>query len=145
MKVLVLHHIEPEYQDFFNSEDLFRELFKHLRRDTYDRIILSTLSGIIYPDLRGTITEHREWDYLWESPFDAEYESWYSEYGYDRNDVIPVPTVHKWTYLYDWIKSLKGHAVTVASGLRGECLLDLETALSHLGISFTRLEQCCYG
>ena len=32
MKVLVLHYIEPEYRDFFNSEDLFLELFKHLRR-----------------------------------------------------------------------------------------------------------------
>ena len=32
MKVLVLHYIEPEYRDFFNSEDLLRELFKHLRR-----------------------------------------------------------------------------------------------------------------
>lgn len=32
MKVLVLHYIEPKYRDFFNSEDLLRELFKHLRR-----------------------------------------------------------------------------------------------------------------
>lgn len=145
MKILILHHIEPEYRDFFNDEDLFRELFRHLRRQTYDRIVLTTISGRVYTELEAVISEHREWDYYWEDPTDEAYALWYSERGYDRADVIPAPTVHGWTYLYDWLKDLRSHAVTIAGGLRGECLLDLETALAHLGISFTRLEQCCYG
>jgi len=53
MKVLVLHHVEPEWREFFNEEDLFRNLFRHLRRKRYDRVILTTLSGQIYPGLKN--------------------------------------------------------------------------------------------
>lgn len=145
MRVLILHHVEPEYRDFFNEEDLFRHLFTHLRRHAYDRIILATLSGVVYPELIGVISEEYEWDYYWEDPNDPEYAAWYEEYDYDRADVIPAPTVHRFTHLYPWLKALRGHSVTIAGGLRGECLRDLETALSHLGIRFSRLEECCYG
>ncbi len=145
MRVLLIHHVEPEYRDFFNEEDFFRDLAANIDANGYDRIILTTISGIVYPELRRLISEEHEWDYYWERPDDPEYFTWYEERGYDRADVIPSPTVHGFTYLYDYLKSLIGHAVTIAGGLRGECLLDLETALAHLGIPFTRLEQCCYG
>ena len=75
---------------------------------------------------RSVITDHFEWDYYWEDPEDEHYHEWYAERGYDVRDVIPSPTVHGWTYLYAWLKELRGHAVTVAGGLRGECLLDLD-------------------
>jgi hypothetical protein len=145
MKILVLHHIEPEWREFFNEEDLFRNLFIHLKRKHYDKIILATLTGIVYPELRPIITQEFEWDYYWEDPVAEEYRAWYEERGYNITDVIPVPTVHRWTYLYDWIKSLRGHRVTIAGGLRSECLRDLEEALAHTGVCFSRLESCCYG
>ncbi|MFL6284479.1 MAG: hypothetical protein ACJ74Q_15145 [Pyrinomonadaceae bacterium] len=144
MKILILHHIEPEYSDFFNEEDYFRHLFNHLSKRAYDRIILTTLSGIVYPELRNVISDEYEWNYYWEDPDDPAYRTWYEEYGYDPADIIPSPTVHQRTYLYEWIKNLKGHDVTLAGGLREECLLDFETALTHLGIPFVRLEECCY-
>lgn len=145
MRVLVLHHIEPQWREFFNEEDLFRNLFRHLSRNRYDRVILSTHAGVIYPELRPVITDSFEWDYYWEDPRLEEYKAWYAEYGYDISDVIPVSTVHGWTYLYPWMKNLRGHLVTVAGGLRTECLRDFEEALQHLGIKFKKLESCCYG
>lgn len=145
MRVLILHHIEPQWREFFNEEDLFRNLFRHLRRKRYDRIILTTQAGVIYPELEPVITEWHEWDYYWEDPGCEEYKAWYAEHGYDISDVIPVSTVHQWTYLYEWIKDLHGHQLTIAGGLREECLRDFEEALLHLGIKFRRLESCCWG
>jgi len=82
-------------------------------------------------------------------------ENWW--FGYSPDEVSEYDTEpmvynedhvyegHEWLRVYDWIKELKGHQISVCGGFRNECFLGLTSTLDHLGIKYKTIEQCVYG
>ncbi len=61
-----------------------------------------------------------------------------------HNDNANYPG-HEWLFVYEWIKDLKGHQVSVCGGHEQECLLGLQTTLDHVGVKYKTIERCVYG
>ncbi len=143
MKILILQHIEPLWEEKFNIDELINNVIKHINRSKYDKVILTTLEYTGgYEELKPFIDMEKEFSYAWENP-ETEKE-WYKNNNIDTKDIIEVSTPHGWAYLYDWIKRLKGHKVSVCGGYDGECLTDLQDILTYLNIPFKRVESCIY-
>jgi hypothetical protein len=114
-----------------------------MRRARYDRVILASQDGGDgYEELRHLIDCFEAWSFDWSDPI-ANAES-YRRDGFEPEQFIEVTGHHRWAYLYPWVRDLKGSQVSVAGGIDGSCLLDLEDSLRHLGIRYRRIESCIF-
>ena len=139
MRILVIHHVEPQWEEWFNKKELLKALRRHIRKNKYDQVIQSVWDDQnMYDELESYTTTWVNWDYGWDME-DIE------EYGMDRNDFIEVSSHHEYTYLYPWIKDLAGHEVNICGGHRDACLRDLEESLEYLRIEYTTIESLVYG
>ncbi len=144
MKILILHHIEPMWEHLFchYPEDYFQLIEEHLEAVLYDKVILTTLEYTGgYDALRHLWDIEEEWSYGWEDPeFNVE---WYNNSHIKADDIIPA-LGHEFTYLYPWIKELKGHKIHLAGGGDSECLQDLVDSLCHLDIPYKKIYNLIY-
>jgi hypothetical protein len=143
MKILIIHHVEPQWVKSFNRDenDYLLDIENHVIHNDYDRIIMTTLEGDGYQFLEEICHQHEEWSYAWDNP-ETESE-WYDDCNIDTEDIISS-SGHEYTYLYPWIKNLAGHEITILGGADGECLEDLRCALNHLEIEFDEVRELIY-
>lgn len=142
MTVLLIHHLQTCWdQSLFKisgkySEEIATELVEFLSENHYDRVILTQFDNWQFEDmhhysgLSQFVHECHEYGYGWEAEmFDDE-----SDYidGGNHSEVVYTP---------DWIKNLKGCEVHLCGAFDGECIEDMEIALSHCVGDFKRLEQ----
>jgi hypothetical protein len=143
-KVCILHHIEPMWSGEFHERTLFKNIGKWMDENLGDmrEVILTTMEGECgYDHLWEWITKVEEWAYNWGNPEDPHERKWYEQNRIDPEDIIPA-LGHEFTYLYPWIKDLRGYKVYLMGGCQGECLQDLKDALDHLGIEYENVFNC---
>lgn len=146
MRILIIHHLQPMWSEGLRqfhgvtSEQVMRRMVKFLRKNPYDRVILTQ-----YEHWEPS-TEHVE------TGLDRHVNHW-EEYGYGWTRTCLLAEPHRFAeggthseavYLAQWMRDLKGHSVSICGAFDGECIDDLETALNHLEIEFSRLEEFIY-
>ena len=144
MKILIIHHVGPMWERSFDREKLTTEIINHIESNYYDKVIATTLEGgDTYLELMPYVNVIKGWSYGWEIDEKLSDLEYAEQYGIDRND-ITESTGHPYAYLYQWIKDLKGHEITLMGGSLYECLYDLETTLEHLDIPYNTVYECTY-
>jgi len=144
MKVLIVHHVEPMWESLFDltPEEYVDQIINYIDDHAYDKIIMTTMEGDGYEELGYKCDTHEEWSYGWEDP--EEYPQWYNDSSIDPADIIPA-NGHEFTYLYPWIKNLKGSKIDLIGGAWSACLEDLTNALDHLNIEYNMIVKLIYG
>lgn len=139
MKTLIIHHLESMWESSYIStggityEDLLFKFRDHLEEQEYDRVILTRFEDIRFePEhdiIREFVDELYDYAYGWEDNEDTQGE-----------DFCEGGTHSERVYIADWMRSLSGD-VYISGAFEGECIEDLEIALSHLGIEFKKVRQ----
>lgn len=143
MRILILHHLEPcwseGYKKFGTSfERLQEKVVDFLRGSVFDKVILTrfedmdicTSEGYSF-EFADLISDVREYGY-----------GWPAEALLDMPDRFCAGGSHSEAVLIDdWMLPLKRATVTIAGAFDGECIEDLEIALRHLGVNFSREES----
>lgn len=147
MRILIIHHVEPHWEEGFDKDEILAKINSHLATHAYDKIILSmqTPSDPAYPELleKGCVIE--EWLLGFCAYDDPDWHDFYISHGMSPDDLIMAARMNDWVYLYPWIKQLAGNEIHIAGGGDdGNCLTGLEDCLLHLGISYHRVEDCIY-
>lgn len=142
-RVLILHHIEPMWERFFDPSKLLKAVRKHIKKNHYDRVILTTFEGTPgYPEIAQLVDTVFGWSYAWEDSVEASREV----FDYlEPHRFIEVSTHHQVAYVYPWIETLRGMELFVCGGHRDECLQDLLETLEHLKMPYQTVESCIYG
>ena len=166
MKVLVIHHLEPTWsQAYINFgcttfEELCEKTAAHIEASSYDKVILTQFeqteleNHYPYYPLIGLVNDIREYGYGWDAASmadedeDGEPEDVLAiideqgEYKDRFCNVVCKGGNHSEVVLVDsWMRSLVGCEVDICGAFDGECIEDLEIALSHLKIDFNRVES----
>lgn len=138
MKVLIIHHLEPiwqdEYQKFGTSfEELVEKFHEHLSNETYDLVILTRFEeyriGEDYWQIAQYIHSVETYAYGWEKQNMLDNPDRFCEGGSHSEAVL----IEDWMHLAD-------HDVYISGAFDGECIEDLEIALTHCGVKFSRIE-----
>lgn len=144
MRVLIIHHLEEEWNESYKryGTSFSKEAAKvvdHIDENDYDLVILTRFE-------QDELGEEHLWHGL-DSLVDKVY-----AYGYSwERDMIPdFPHNQKWcdggyhseiVLIEDWMEELKGHEVDLCGAFDGQCIEDMEFALSHVGVEFNRIEE----
>lgn len=148
--VLIIHHLEPEWEDayrrFDTSFDELQEKFiQYLNGHNYDKVILTrfddhraTIEDGYFPCLLDEIDKVENYGYGWErTEVDAQING-----GRERSENWADGGSHsEVVWLADFLKELKGNKLNISGAFDGECLEDLEVALSALSIKYKRIES----
>lgn len=146
MKICILHHVEPMWEESFNPVQLRGAIRKHFRKhhQDYDLVILTSLEGFdgdMYSWALELVDRHEQWSYTWDNPED--YPEWYEDNGIDTEDIISA-NGHEWAYVYPWIRELKDAEWFLMGGHESECLQDLVDTLDYLGAKYTKIHDCIF-
>lgn len=141
-KVLILHHFESYWEKGFVMKGLPFWAFQnrvstHLEGSEYKRII---------------VTRFEDWqkgpehDFMFEMGLEPEFQQY--DYGWDEEQMkrsgceyVEGGVHSEVVWIPEWLKELKGEKVNLAGAFDGECIEDMEIALSSQGIDFDRLED----
>lgn len=147
MKVLILHHVEPMWAQALKRFDtsfeaLQEKILDFLAENVFDKIILTRFedwkacpSEGYFPELLDKVSNVHEYAYGWEREELEAHPDLFCEGGTHSGAVL----------LADWMIPLKRADVTIAGAFDGECIEDLEIALTHLGVKFGREESLIVG
>lgn len=141
MKTLIIHHLEPMWENGYNKFgttcfDLCTGLTEFLEKNCFDQIILTQFEDWnpqpIHHEtgLSDFITKYEEYSYGWERDC-FRHENEFCEGG-THSEVVWLP---------DWLKGLRNHSVSLCGAFDGECIEDMEIALSHCVGNFSRIEE----
>lgn len=163
--ILILHHIEAEYEEDFEPEylDTIATYLKFVG-DKLEAVIWTSQEGIpirsqylrsklykhafrkLYLTVEDvTVSRFETWDF---APYDEAYfELPWGQGECPEGDCIQVSSHHRYTYLYPWMRELKQYSgqIVVGGGMKYECLLDLREALTHLEIDYRTEDILVYG
>lgn len=163
-KVLIIHHLEPEWSEAYmrvggiTFEKLCKKTAKHIKKSDYSRVILTQFNPIglhesyPYEPLIGKVDEVHEYGYGWElESFDfTETDSATASENLAKGEVVhdrygqglAKGGYHSQVVLVDdWMFELAGHEVYLCGAFDGECIEDMEIALSAAGVSFNRISK----
>ncbi len=139
MKTLIIHHLESIWDDGYRKmsgvsfEELVWKFLDHLETFHYDRVILTRFESCgLEPEhepISHYITDVFEYAYGWEAEELENYPDRFCEGGTHSEAVL----------IEDWMK-IDGE-VFISGAFDGECIEDLEIALSHLEDPFKRIEE----
>jgi len=165
MNVLILHHFSSYWENGFNNEGTSFEnemgkVTDYIKNTNIDQVILPLFEGeetnydhyklVNICSERGIMLKVTEYGYNWRIPEDEEcYLEWSKENkeGVDwckstRDDAEEDNIV----VIEDWQKELKyANKVLVAGAFEGQCVRDLEDALTAINISYERVEGLIVG
>ena len=137
-----MHHVEPEWEHGLNQygtslDEVVNKIARHLEKNEYDKIILTRFCDNTIPDDLYIIADHidivYDYGYSWESDmFDECNEGIDFCAGGNHSQVVE---------LCDWQKDLVGHEVNLCGAFDGECIEDMEIALSYLKVNYNRLND----
>lgn len=138
-KTLIIHHLEPCWEDGYKKfgtsfESLLARFADHLEQNHYDRIILTRFEDCEicpeeYMPIYWYVDEVHEYAYGWEEEEMNEYPDRFCQGGNHSGAVL----------IENWM-NLSGD-VYISGAFDGECIEDLEIALSHVGVNFKRIEE----
>lgn len=141
MTVLILHHIEPCWEDGYQNYALPATTFEEFAQKVAEYITENSFSRII-------LTRFDEWkltDEYWMWDFYPEVHAY--SYGweadmFERDDMYCEGGNHsKVVYIAEWMHTLPKTDVYIAGCFDGKCIEDLEIALDHLDIDYQRIEE----
>jgi len=151
MKTLIIHHLETMWEYGYKKfgttfSDIAEKIVCYLEESCYDRVILTRFEDDSFEDehfdtgLVHYIGEIYDYAYGWHrDSLDLEDDSKlpddFTEGGY-HSDIVYVP---------DWVKSLKTHQVSLCGAFDGECIEDMEIALTAAEVKFERLNALIVG
>jgi len=142
MKVLIVHHLEPMWEASLiklSGKDCFEwclNVRDHIEENGFDKVILTQFEDWKAQDvhietgLADYVSEWHDYGYGWEPDMFLN-ENEYVEGG-SHSEVVHTP---------EWIKGLKGSEVHLCGAFDGECIEDMEIALSACVGEFTRIEN----
>lgn len=142
MKVLIIHHLETMWESGLRNngtsfEEQIELIFEHLKEEEYDKVILTRFEDwTLEPEhylIANFISVVHPYAYGWErDSFEGQKEGvdWV-EGGYHSDAVL----------LEDWMKELKGNEVEICGAFDGECIEDLEIALSACKVEYNRINR----
>lgn len=142
MKVLIIHHLETMWESgLLNKGTSFEEqielIFEHLEQEEYDKVILTRFEDwTLEPEhylIANFISVVHPYAYGWEEDcFEGQ------EKGVDW---IEGGNHSEAVLLEDWMKDLKGCEVKICGAFDGECIEDLEIALSACEVEYNRIDR----
>jgi hypothetical protein len=146
VKVLIIHHLEPCWNSGYQSkgesfESLQEKFIEFLNENSFTKVILTRFEDWTAKIEDGYFHEFLEkvsrvYDYA----YGWEWEQ-FAEYTPDEIEVCEGGNHSQCVLIADWMHELKGADVTISGAFDGECIEDLEIALNHLEIPFTREES----
>lgn len=143
MKVLIIHHLEPMWENGYQKfgltfERLQEKFLDFLSENVFDKIILTRFeewgacpSEGYFPELLERINTFHSYAYGWEREEMEENPEMFCEGGNHSGAVL----------IEDWMRRLVSCDVTISGAFDGECVEDLEIALRHVGVDFKREES----
>lgn len=140
MKTLILHHVESCWDEALQRvgnktiEQVIDDIADHFEETSYDRVILTRFEDWELEHVHAPIAHHIDtvepYAYGWSADmFDDE--SRYCEGG-NHSEVVEIA---------DWMHDLVDDDVYIAGAFDGECIEDLEIALSHLQCDYHRVDH----
>jgi hypothetical protein len=143
--ILILHHVEPMWESAYKRfgtsfEELQEKVLEHLNDHNYDQVILtrfedwhmdSLIRDNYNPEFIDKISTLYDYGYGW-TMWDAH------DYGIR---FVDGGNHSEYVLIDDWMRELPKENVHIAGAFDGECIEDLEIALSHLEINFNRIED----
>lgn len=137
MRTLIIHHLESIWESSYikiggiTYEELVWKFREHLESENYDRVILTRFEeNTLEPEhciIEEFIDEVYDYAYGWPDDETTQGDN-FCEGGSHSERVL----------LEEWMKNLKGE-IYISGAFNGECLEDLEIALQHLKIGYTRV------
>lgn len=166
MKVLIVHHLEPEWATHYPKchpqgwefYDFSEAVANHIVKENYDQVILTQFTYTRLYDcaeyfpLYDKITVQYEYGYGWDMndarldgrSFEGAYKQ-LDEMGYvigDDGRTWARGGAHSELVLIDdWMETLPKNNVHICGAFDGQCIEDLEKALEHLEIKYERIEE----
>jgi hypothetical protein len=144
MTSIILHHVQSCWDDGFERlntsfEEVAYNIITHLRRNRYKQVILTLFEKY------KLCEEHYEYGF-------EHYVTDVFEYGYGWNeeDKTNTPSECEWceggahselVLIPDWLKQLKSKKVKLAGAFDGECIEDMEIALTNVGAKWSRINS----
>ena len=149
MKVLIAHHVESMWEQALlklhgvSSEELIQSIGEFCEANSIDKIILTRFEDWEQEDLHRyfwgnfNVTVH-PYAYGWcqEVMEDLDYE--------ELDDYIEGGDHSEYVLIENWMHELKKEEVFLAGCFDGECIEDMEIALTHCEVPFKRVESCIY-
>lgn len=138
MKILIIHHLESEWETAYISatgktfEELCYEFSDYLEVNYFDKVILTRFEPEHYIIHNSEPLTLFTYSYGWDK-YDIEANTdriWVE--GGSHSDFVLID---------DWMLDLYGHDVSISGAFDGECIEDLEIALSALQIDYKRIEE----
>lgn len=147
MKILIIVHLEPMFQETAGSLDnLAHEVYLHSQN--FDRVINVTCEGILgWPSREHDEEsfallksfEQREW--IW--GFDPE--QYQDDPYWEEGKQYIATTGHSYSEIVDWMRELPKDAdYSLVGGGRNECLQDIYDIWNHLEYSTEIIENLTY-
>ena len=140
MKTIIVHHVQKMWDSGlqrlgtdFHSE--IEKIYEHLSQEQYDNVIVTNFeAGFGLDEEQSILSEFYptvyDYCYGWtEDSLDKNYHEWVE--GGNHSEVVLID---------DWMKELEGE-VYLCGAFDGECIEDMEIALSGAGINFNRIEH----
>lgn len=142
MKILIAHHVETMWADSLRRianidfQSFVERIYEYYQKYGVDKLILTR-----FEDSRLE-PEH----YLFE---ELNYEVHEYAYGWDQEIVLNDEhgeytdggNHSEYVRIENWMYELKGHEVCLAGCFDGECIEDMEIALSHCKVPFKRIDE----
>jgi hypothetical protein len=139
MRTLIIHHLEPCWESGYvklgtNFYEFVRKFRRHLQRAKYDKVILTRMEDHLLSEDHFPVSEYideiHQYGYGWEESEIVEgQESRWCNGGYHSQIV----------FIDEWMKKLPKSKVFISGAFDGECIEDLEIALTHLKVKFRRI------
>lgn len=150
-KVLILHHLEPYWNDALNSHfntsftELAYNAISHIESEEYDEVIITNfeLNRDQYYDIDNGVELLELSMRVVEYGYDGWERDSFRYNGVEGVDYCDRGNNSEVVMLEDWTKELKEKECEVFVGgcFDGECLEDLEVALDYLEIPYNRVEE----
>lgn len=137
MKTLIIHHLESMWEHGYKRagysyEELLFTFREYLEENYFSRVILTRFEdNYLEPEhsiISEFITNVYDYAYGWEDCEETNNED-FCDGGSHSEKVL----------ITDWMRELSGE-VFISGAFDGECIEDLEIALTHLSVNYTRIE-----
>lgn len=143
MKILVIHHLESEWEHGYNRmgtsfEELAEKVIDHLEENDYDRVILTRFENHQLGDehylsgLSEWIDQVEVYGYGWERSMIEDYPETKWVEGGSHSEIVLIE---------EWIEQLVRHEVSLCGAFDGECIEDMEIALGGVDVPFNRINS----
>lgn len=157
-KVLIIHHLEMTWETGYNNhETSFYELASkiktHIKKSNYDKIVLTQFENYkpqhehYQSGIADLVTNWFDYGYGWdkegcevEEKIGCNGEVFQDNYG---NEYVKGGDHSEIVLITDWMKELGRYKdnVSICGAFDGECIEDLEIALTACDVKFRRLEK----